>query len=72
MPYFIYKVTPQKKLTALGEHTAYRDAREQARTLREQLDAGDDASVRIIFAPHAGEAERLLTTEREFVPMGDD
>ena len=72
MPYFIYQVTPQKKCTLVESHQAFRDSRQRARELRGQLKPGDSYLVKVVFAKNPEEAVQLLTTEREFIPMGDD
>ncbi len=72
MPYYIYKVFPDKKLEVLNSYANYKEARTEARALRAKLTAEDTYLVKIIFARNPDEAERLLTEEREPIPMGDD
>ncbi len=72
MPYFLYNVSPDKHLTRVESHPSFKEARQRARVLREEKPADADYVVKVIFAKDTEEAERLLTTEREFIPMGDD
>ncbi len=72
MPYFVYTVFPNKKLELLDEFAKYRDARDDVRTRRKELPADADYTVRLVHAKHQTEAERLLTTEREPRPMGEE
>lgn len=71
MPYFIYRITPENKLTSLGSKTNYRQAKEEVRQLRKNSDTtGDD--FRLMFASSEAEAEKLLLTPREKPVQGDD
>jgi hypothetical protein len=72
MPYFIYNVYPDKKLELIESFGKYRDARDQARELRAKIAEGDTYTVKLIHAKHEKEAERLLTTEREARPIGEE
>ena len=72
MPYHLYKIFPHKKLEKIDIRDQYRDARELAKTLRKQLTPEDGYTIKMVFAKNPEEAERLLTEEREPVPMGDD
>jgi len=72
MAYFVYRITPPKKLDYIDEHDQYRAARMHARTLRAKLDANDTTVIKVIFAPNREHAEGLLLTEREPRPLGED
>jgi hypothetical protein len=72
MPYFLYKMWPDKSLNQIDVFVRYRDARDAARTMRAELKAEDDCTVKVIFAKNPEEAERLLTMEREPRPMGEN
>ena len=72
MPYFIYRISPDKQLDCLEQHAKYRAAREQARQLRADQSADDPDTIKLIFAESQGEAERLLLTPREVPVEGDD
>jgi len=72
MPYFVYTIFPNKKLELLDQFSTYREARDDVRTRRKQLADDVDYTVRLVHAKHETEAERLLTTEREPRPMGEE
>lgn len=71
MPYFIYRITPENKLTNLGSKTNYREAKEEVRQLRKNSDTTGD-NFRLMFANSEAEAEKLLLTPREEPVQGDD
>jgi len=72
MPYFIYKIRSDKKLEQIAEMEKFREAKLQAREMREAMSADDDYMVKIIFAKNSMEAQLLLKEEREARPQGDD
>ena len=72
MPYFIYRIETDKKVQMIESHPKYREAKERAKGLRAEKAADDPATIRIIFAQNALEAERLLLTPREAPVEGDD
>lgn len=72
MPYFVYKVFPSKQVEELDKFPVYKEARNLARDLRKDIGEDDDYIVKVIFAGNPDEAQRLLTTEREARPMGED
>lgn len=72
MPYFIYRVSPQRFLKYLKEYPEYREAREHARGLRAQKSNDDLDTIKIIFAKDQAEAEALLKAKRERRPSEDD
>jgi len=72
MPYFVYKIAPDKKLELLDEYPGYREARDNVRDRRKELDENTEHTVRLIHAKHTEEAERLLTDKREPRPMGEE
>lgn len=72
MPYFVYRVSPQRFLKYLEHFDAYKEAREYARGLRAQQDASDLDTIKLIFAKEQAEAEALLKTKREHEPSEDD
>jgi hypothetical protein len=71
MPYFVYRITPQRKLTHIDTCTRYQDARALVRRLRQDEASGDD-DIRMIFAKQQGEAERLLSAPRDERVIGED
>ena len=72
MPYFVYKVMPNRKIEYIEDHGQYREARDRVRALRNELPEDADYTVRLVHAKHQTEAERLLTTEREARPAGEE
>lgn len=72
MPYYIYAVRPFAQLEQLAEHAAFKDASAQAKALRTQQSADDRASIRVMFAATALEAEDLLLQIREPRPAGEE
>lgn len=72
MPYFIYRVSPQRFVRYVTEFETYQDARESARNLRAGQDRDDTDTIKIVFAKDQSEAEVLLKTRRERKPSEDD
>ncbi|RMD68655.1 MAG: hypothetical protein D6819_08890 [Gammaproteobacteria bacterium] len=72
MPYFIYRISPQKQLALVRSFAKYQEARQLARSLRASQAPEDRDTIKIIFAKDAEEAERLLLTPRERKPSEDD
>jgi hypothetical protein len=71
MPYFVYRITPQRKLTHIETFTRYPDAKALVRRLRQDDASGDD-DIRMIFAQQQMEAERLLSAPRDERVIGED
>ena len=72
MAYYVYKILANKRLEYLDEFDGYREARAFTRARRAELESGDGAAVRMIFAPAREQAERLLREVREARPLGED
>lgn len=72
MPYYLFKMFPNRKVEVIESHPKFRDARDRARELRAQLTVADNCEIKMVFAPNEGAGAKLLTTEREVIPMGDD
>lgn len=72
MPYYVYAVRPFAQLEQLAEHAAFKDASAQAKALRVRQPADDRASIRVMFATTALEAEDLLLQIREPRPAGEE
>jgi hypothetical protein len=72
MPYYVYAVRPFAQLEQLAEYAAFKDASAQAKALRAQQPADDRASIRVMFAATALEAEDLLLQIREPRPAGEE
>jgi len=69
MPYFVYRVQPFAQLEKLAEFSAFKEASAHAKSLRI---AQPGASIKVMFADTALQAEDLLLQVRERGPSGDD
>ncbi len=72
MPYYVYRVSEDRRLECLDQHAKYREARDKVREIRTGQANDDNALIRLIFASSEVEAERLLLTPREAPIEGDD
>ena len=72
MPYFVYKVSPNRQLTYIDTKERYQDARALVRDLRAKTSPEDTGEFRLIFANQQGEAEKLLSTPRDERVIGED
>ncbi len=72
MPYYLYRISPDRGLTPVDSYDRYRDARAAARRLRAAQNADDSDIIKMVFASHVAEAESLLTRAREATPSEDD
>jgi hypothetical protein len=72
MPYFVYKVMPNRSLTHIDTKDSYQDARSIVRGLRAERAEGDEADYRMIFSKHQAEAEKLLSRPKEERVIGED
>ena len=72
MPYFVYEIYPPRRLELVDGFESYREARERARSLRADLGAEAEQTVRVIFARSTEEATRLLMEVREPRPLGEE
>ena len=72
MPYFLFKIDPQRNLDFIDSFTKYRDARDLARKLRAELPPGDPHTIKMVHAKNQAEAEHLLTEVREPRPAGEE
>ncbi len=72
MPYFLYRISPQRLLTYINEFAHYRNARDMARQMRQEQTQDDLDSIKILFAEHRSEAEILLKSRRVRQPSEDD
>ena len=68
----MYKVSEARRLEQVDAFDGYRDAKQLARSMRQQLPEDADYLVRVIFASNGEEAVRLLTEKREPRPMGEE
>ncbi len=65
MPYFVYKVFPNRSCEAVESFEQYKPARELARETRAELTLQDNCTVKVMHAKDAAEAESLILTPRE-------
>ncbi len=72
MPYFLFKFFPNRTVESIESHPKFRDARDRVRELRMQLTVADNCEIKMVHAPNEGAGAKLLMTEREAIPMGDD
>ncbi|HJW80649.1 MAG TPA: hypothetical protein VJ396_00260 [Acidiferrobacterales bacterium] len=72
MPYFVYRISPERKLTLIETFAKFREAKDLARSLRAQQATDDLNMVRMIFAEDPKKAQLLLTDLRTARAEGDD
>lgn len=72
MPYYIYRVKPFAQLDKLTEFATFKDASEQAKTIRATQPADAPGKIKVIFAETEIEAEDLLCQVRTPAPRGDE
>lgn len=70
MPYFVYKIIPGptqmvKQLEQLTQFEVFKDAMQHARSLRAELGADTNITIKVIFAATPLEAEERLMEHRE-------
>ena len=64
MPYFVFRVSPDKPFTLVGAFDKYREAKRACRELREKESPRDPNAIRMAFAKTEYEAKRLLSEKR--------
>lgn len=73
MPYYIYKIFPDKRLEKIDEFSAFREASARAKTLRREIPADQHYLIKMVFADNSLEAQLLLAQPRPPEPLtGDD
>lgn len=72
MPYFVYKIFDNKKLEFVESFGKYREAKDLSRSMRADMTADENHTVKMVFAKHQDEAERLLMQKRKPRPLGED
>jgi hypothetical protein len=65
MPYFVFKVFPNKTCEQIGEFDLFKEARALARDTRANLTLQDNCTVKVMHAKNSSEAETLILTPRE-------
>ena len=72
MPYFVYRISSERKLTLLNTFDKFTEAKDFARSLRAQQAPGVNETIRMIFAENPKKAQLLLTDLRNPKTDGDD
>ena len=71
MPYYVYKITEQagmslvKNLELLDEFSAFKEAKNKAREIREKQDGAEGVAVKVMFADNQLMAEEQLLEHRD-------
>lgn len=70
MPYYVYKInqgisTLVKNVEYIDEFEAFKDAKNFARSKRQELEGDDPTNYKVIFAANQLAAEEMLTEHRE-------
>lgn len=65
MPYFVYKVFPNRTCETIAVFDQYKEARNLARETRTGLSAQDNCTIKVIHAKDTAEAESLILTPRQ-------
>ena len=72
MPYYVFKVFPNRTVDFIEQFDKYHDAKKYTRELRTQIEEDEIHTFRLVHAKHEREAERLLTIKREPRPLGEE
>ncbi len=65
MPYYVYKLFPNRTCEHVNDFESYKEARELARETRANVTVQDNCNVKVVFAKDSKEAETLILTPRE-------
>ena len=72
MPYFVYKISPPRRLEHLATVERYQDARTMVRNRRQAEPRETGAECRLIFARQQEEAEKHLAVTDDRRLIGED
>jgi len=72
MPYFLYRITADRKLNLIDTFEKFQDAKARARQMRAEASDGSTDTIRMIFAETAKKAQLLLSDARNPRTDGDD
>jgi len=72
MQYHIFKIFPNKEVEHVTSFENFKQAKTYVKENREKITVADNYKLKMIFAATKAAGAKLLTTEREAVPMGDD
>ena len=65
MPYYVYKLFPNRTCEYLAEFEQYKEARGLARDTRTNLTVQDNCTIKVMHAKDKAEAESLILTPRQ-------
>ncbi|TNG02570.1 MAG: hypothetical protein EP297_00975 [Gammaproteobacteria bacterium] len=65
MPYFVYKVFPNRTCEKVSEFEKFQEAKSFARDTRANTTVQDNFTIKVMFAKNEAEAESLILTPRE-------
>lgn len=65
MPYYVYKLFPNRTVEYMNDFQSYKEARSLARNTRAATTVQDNYNIKVIFAKDSREAESLILTPRE-------
>jgi len=72
MPYFLYRISGDRKLQLIDTFEKFQDAKARARQMRADAPPENSETIRMIFAETAKKAQLLLTDPRNPKTDGDD
>lgn len=65
MPYYVFRFSPDKKLTLVNTFAKYQEAKDLCRQLRQTESPDNPNAVRMAFAEDEVKAKRLLADRRQ-------
>jgi len=65
MPYYVFRLSPEKKLTLVNTFAKYQEAKDLCRQLRQTESPDNPNAVRMAFAEDEVKAKRLLADRRQ-------
>ncbi|MGE5241605.1 MAG: hypothetical protein ACM3NI_08150 [Bacteroidota bacterium] len=65
MPYYVFRLSPDKKLTLVNTFAKYQEAKDLCRQLRQTESPDNPNAVRMAFAEDEVKAKRLLADRRQ-------
>ncbi len=65
MPYYVFRISPDRQFTLVNTFEKYQEAKETCRRLRAEESPNDPNAVRMAFAKSEYDARRLLAEKRQ-------
>ena len=65
MPYYVFKVFPNKSCEEIAHYEQFKEARNLAHETRENLTLQDNCTVKVMHAKDSAEAESLVLAVRD-------